>query len=313
MAIDDMDCPNCGAPVDFAGRTQATCSFCRSQLYFTAEGIKAASVLNDLLENQPVTRSVDVDQIRELARAGKKIEAIKLVRDQTGLGLKEAKDAVEAIERGELVELTLRTASTTQVVSGVDLNQINELLLQGKKIEAIKLVREQTGLGLQEAKDVVEAIEATGWLTTPGDSSSVAKGAVYRAPRAKTSTLGCLGCLPILLFFGLCAGFIMLSSQVAFRAWGPLDHVLTILNNNPQVNRVFGTPLTVGPFITGSISGGDTSSSARFSVPLYGPRENGTLRVSGSWRRGVWDVSINLTYDDEDGEEQTLYITQKVK
>jgi len=141
----------------------------------------------------------------------------------------------------------------------------------------------------------------------------VVKSAVYRPPRAKASTLGCLGCLPMLLFIGLCAGFIMLSSQVAFRAWGPLDHVLTILNNNPQVTQVFGQPLTVGPFITGSISGGDTSSSARFNVPLYGPRESGTLRVSGSWRRGVWDVSINLTYDDEDSEEQTLYITQKVK
>ena len=43
------------------------------------------------------------------------------------------------------------------------------------------------------------------------------------------------------------------------------------------------------------------------------PKPKFTLRVSGSWRRGVWDVSINLTYDDEDGEEQTIYITQKVK
>jgi len=245
MAIDDMDCPNCGASVDFAGRTQTTCSFCRSQLYFSDDDVKVRSVLSDLLEGKPAPSSVDVDQIRELARAGKKIEAIKLVREQTSLGLKEAKDAVESMERGELVELTLRTASTTQGVSNIDPDQITELLLQGKKIEAIKLVREQTGLGLKEAKDVVEAIEATGWLTTPGDSSSVVKSAVYRPPRAKASTLGCLGCLPMLLFIGLCAGFIMLSSQVAFRAWGPLDHVLTILNNNPQVNRVFGTPLTV--------------------------------------------------------------------
>ena len=313
MAIDDMDCPNCGAPVHFAGRTQTTCSFCRSQLYFSDDDVKVRSVLSDLLEGKPAPSSVDVDQIQQLARAGKKIEAIKLVRAQTGLGLKEAKDAVEAIERGELVELTLRATSTTQAVSGIDPDQITELLLQGKKIEAIKLVREQTGLGLKEAKDVVEAIEATGWPTPSGDSAQVVKSTVYRSPRTKTSTLGCLGCLPMLLFFGLCAGFIMLSSQVAFRAWGPLDHVLTILNNNPQVTQVFGQPLTVGPFITGSISGGDTSSSARFSVPLYGPRENGTLRVSGSWRRGVWDVSINLIYDDEDGEEQTIYITQKVK
>jgi ribosomal protein L7/L12 len=33
--------------------------------------------------------------------AGKKIEAIKLYRQRTGVGLKEAKDAVEAMERGQ--------------------------------------------------------------------------------------------------------------------------------------------------------------------------------------------------------------------
>jgi ribosomal protein L7/L12 len=313
MTVNDLQCPNCGAQVDFAGKMQATCSFCQSKLYLEDDGVKVHSALSDLLEGKPAPAGVDVDQIQQLTRAGKKIEAIKLVREQTGLGLKEAKDAVEAIERGELVEFPLRTASTTQVVSGVDLDQINELLLQNKKIEAIKLVREQTGLGLKEAKDVVEAIEATGWPTMTGDSAQVVKSTVYRSPRVKTSATGWLGCLPMLLFIGLCAGLIMLSSQVAFRAWGPLDHVLRILSTNPQVAQVFGQPLTVGPFITGSISGGDTSSSTRFSVPLYGPRESGTLRVSGSWRRGVWDVSINLTYDDEGGEEQTIYIAQKVK
>ncbi|ALJ13370.1 ribosomal protein L7/L12 [Sphingopyxis macrogoltabida] len=41
---------------------------------------------------------IDDEEIRELIRQNRKIEAIKRLRDQTGLGLKEAKDAVEAIE-----------------------------------------------------------------------------------------------------------------------------------------------------------------------------------------------------------------------
>jgi len=36
---------------------------------------------------------------------------------------------------------------------------IQEALFDGKKIEAIKLYREQTGLGLKESKDAVEHIE----------------------------------------------------------------------------------------------------------------------------------------------------------
>src|SRR5512135_3553935 len=97
MAVNDMSCPNCGAPVDFAGSTRATCWFCRSQLYLTDDGVSASSVLSDLLENQPVTRGVDLDRARQLAHAGQRIEAIKLLREQMDLGLKEAKDAVEAI------------------------------------------------------------------------------------------------------------------------------------------------------------------------------------------------------------------------
>jgi large subunit ribosomal protein L7/L12 len=37
-------------------------------------------------------------QLADLIRSGRKIEAIKLYRSQTGVGLKEAKDAVEAQE-----------------------------------------------------------------------------------------------------------------------------------------------------------------------------------------------------------------------
>lgn len=38
--------------------------------------------------------------------------------------------------------------------------QVRNLLLQGKKIEAIKVYREATGLGLKESKDAVEVAEA---------------------------------------------------------------------------------------------------------------------------------------------------------
>jgi ribosomal protein L7/L12 len=312
MAINDMACPNCGAPVNFAGGSRAACSFCRSQLYLGSDGVKAESVLNDLLENPPVARGSDVDHIRQLVQDGKKIDAIKFVREQTGLGLKEAKDAVEAIERGESPDLPLRTVAVPHGVSGVDLDAINELLWQNKKIEAIKLYREQTGVGLKEAKDAIEAIEATGWPPLPNPPGQPATSTTPPS-RQKTSTVGCmLGCLPMLFFIGLCAGFIMLSSHLMFRAFGPLDQALNIINTDPAVVQAFGTPITPGVFVTGEMSGGGSSSSADLSVPIYGPKRSGELSVSGSWRRGVWDLSIWLTYD-EDGEEQTISITRKVK
>jgi Ribosomal protein L7/L12 C-terminal domain len=45
------------------------------------------------------------DGIEALLRNGKKIEAIKVYRERTGLGLREAKDAVEEIEKAILPPL----------------------------------------------------------------------------------------------------------------------------------------------------------------------------------------------------------------
>lgn len=43
----------------------------------------------------------NLDQVKEALIRGNKIEAIKRYREATGLGLKEAKDAVEAMESGD--------------------------------------------------------------------------------------------------------------------------------------------------------------------------------------------------------------------
>jgi ribosomal protein L7/L12 len=55
-----------------------------------------------LLERAGLPAEPAVDsQILALLREGQKIQAIKLYRENTGKGLREAKDAVEAIARGE--------------------------------------------------------------------------------------------------------------------------------------------------------------------------------------------------------------------
>lgn len=96
-------------------------------------------------------------ELAALINAGQTIAAIKLVRDRSGIGLKEAKDYVTAIGAGQPAELPSRTTpgSTSKEVNDDELMQ---LVSQGNKIEAIKLVRERTGAGLKEAKDYVEGL-----------------------------------------------------------------------------------------------------------------------------------------------------------
>jgi hypothetical protein len=42
MTVDDLECPNCGASVDFAHGARATCAFCHSSLLLTGEGVQTA-------------------------------------------------------------------------------------------------------------------------------------------------------------------------------------------------------------------------------------------------------------------------------
>lgn len=92
-----------------------------------------------------------------LVSSGKQIEAIKLVRERFGLGLKEAKDMVDGLARGGTTEFQVTFQPTAPLATDHE-GDVRRLLAAGNKIEAIKRVREQTGLGLKEAKDLVEAM-----------------------------------------------------------------------------------------------------------------------------------------------------------
>lgn len=89
----------------------------------------------------------------QLLRAGRKIEAIKRYRELTGVGLREAKEAVEALEAGRSVSLPPKSSLLRQVHD----SEIEQQIRSGHLLDAIKLYREKTGVGLKEAKDAVEA------------------------------------------------------------------------------------------------------------------------------------------------------------
>jgi ribosomal protein L7/L12 len=91
-------------------------------------------------------------QVCALLGEGQKIMAIKLYRERTGVGLRQAKEAVEAIERGEPLTIPETVDESFE-------RELIGLLQHDQKIEAIKLYRERTGVGLKEAKDAVEAIQ----------------------------------------------------------------------------------------------------------------------------------------------------------
>ena len=94
-------------------------------------------------------------QAIELARSGRKIEAIKMIRELHRIGLADAKHWVEAAVAnpaavqplGAPLPVSGSTASDEEAIA---------LAMGGNKIAAIKMIRELHGLGLKDAKVWVE-------------------------------------------------------------------------------------------------------------------------------------------------------------
>jgi len=119
----------------------------------------------------------DRAEVARLLAEGNKIAAIKLVRERTGLGLAEAK---EFVEHGDFGSAAPRQPGATEEdpsrrsgpwaaeetrsgsLSPADMAEVARELAKGRKIQAIKLVRERTGMGLKEAKDFVEDLDLDG-------------------------------------------------------------------------------------------------------------------------------------------------------
>jgi len=123
------------------------------------------------------------DTVLQALRDGQTIEAIKRLRQSSGLGLKEAKDMIDAYQQGKPMHAMAQASAALLPAS------VQAALSSGNKIEAIKLLREQTGLGLKEAKDAVEAMS---------DSEFATAEKQYHPTIEKPSGVNLLGWLAIL-------------------------------------------------------------------------------------------------------------------
>lgn len=94
-------------------------------------------------------------QVLQALQQGRTVEAIKLLREERGIGLKEARALVDGWQAGQ--PLPAESGGTPSGMS----DQVRRALEQGRKIEAIRLLREERGLGLKASKETIEA-----WLAS---------------------------------------------------------------------------------------------------------------------------------------------------
>ena len=125
-----------------------------------------------------MTRDILPPAVRQALDQGNKIEAIKQLRGITGLGLKEAKDWIESHERGEQATFLPKPdapPSGNVNASFTLTREAAEALKSGNKVEAIRIVREATGLGLAQAKTLVDMVQ--GGASAASTIANVFKGA----------------------------------------------------------------------------------------------------------------------------------------
>ena len=95
----------------------------------------------------------EAGQVQALTADDKLIQAVKLVRELTGLGLKDAKDTAEAIRDG-------RYAVAPAAGGGADLAaRVRTLKAAGQWHEASALVSAETGMSKPDADRFVAALE----------------------------------------------------------------------------------------------------------------------------------------------------------
>ena len=176
-----LKCPSCAAPLEYDGRNPTLqCAYCNNIVLMPE--ISRSSLPS---AGQPSAHEATAippalqTELNDLIRRGLKIAAIKRYREVYNVGLKEAKDAVEALERGRLISLVGQPNIPAINLGTADLPlnrlvEINDLMQRGRKIEAIKLFRETFNVGLKEAKDAVESLERGEMISLAGGQTITA-------------------------------------------------------------------------------------------------------------------------------------------
>lgn len=130
-----FNCPSCNAPLDTDGNeVTIRCPYCNNSVIVPeelrsnltqpseTEGPSYQVLHAEMDLGTLVGQATQFKEVVELARQGKKIEAIKRYRQLTGLGLRESKDAIDSLTAGQ--SITISTSNMPSRMSVLEEQQI---------------------------------------------------------------------------------------------------------------------------------------------------------------------------------------------
>ncbi|MFZ2096485.1 MAG: ribosomal protein L7/L12 [Anaerolineales bacterium] len=248
-----LNCPNCSAPLDLVDNSLTTirCPYCHTSVIVPEELHHKPPSIAGVTASQPLAHastqdvlSEKVEFIKEMALAGNKMIAVKALRDVYEISLPQARELVEAMARGETVDTSLFPLVPTASMASPTLDpstmqRLLDLIRSGEKIEAIKLFRQATGVGLKDAKDAIDGMEISISASPVGMNADMSSGlnSLPKQTVKRNNNWATAGCILFLLLVTVVPILIGMASQ-----GGPLAGVWARLNpfTPGRVTLVFG-------------------------------------------------------------------------
>ena len=122
-----FNCASCSAPLEFEGTTIQKCRYCGSTVIAPRELFYSSDDSPFLDLDALSGRARKIAEINQLIHEGQKLEAIKVFRETFGVGLAEAKDAVERMERGESVDISGMQIMTSRQATPEDIEKVKKI------------------------------------------------------------------------------------------------------------------------------------------------------------------------------------------
>ena len=259
-----LNCPSCGAPLEFDGRSSIVrCRFCKNNTL--VPGLPAAN---------EATPRASLDEVRQLAQNGNLEGAIRRYRELYDTGMKEARDAVQALANGKVVEIhrvfsgPLNAEETSRVME-----EVKVMLEAGNKSGALTHYREVNDVSLTQARYVIDQIEAA--LTgVPAPTRPMILGQPSVSPKRAGARTAIIVTFAILILTGGIVAFALTGMGGLFTprlyASGPAALIASEAENALYLvyDTYYGCIQRLD-FTSGQVTW-QTSMEQNFSFPPYG-------------------------------------------
>ena len=100
-----------------------------------------------------------------------------------------------------------------------------------------------------------------------------------------------LGCFSIAMLFVVFVGSIALLVFSAMKSSEVYKDALARAKTHPAVIEALGSPVTEGLLLSGNTNVNGASGEANLSIPISGPKGNGTIYVAANKSLGRWNYS----------------------